>query len=299
MSTFQTIIMVLAAFVIGMSVVTFPKVKKAVLKKLASVRVRREVEDDRKYAEKNMYLTACGHAEAYYEKAEVVWVRLIGGKKYNSVEELFRNESMRKETHLELEDMRRRLENVRLANIQEMYRPSACTEFPTEKMVGKNLFVYKTGDIRISDKLMATIGTKSNGHLDITRIFLSDTGLDDSKAIQTISLTAAGTTKESFELYKAIANEYMTSQEYAYEDEEVNTIYERLLFYNDIVVDQKAVEFRAGRVYFKAHNKLPKVTPRITADEVMSGEVEFSPELRAKDEVAEAIRNAVPHTVSK
>lgn len=71
-----------------------------------------EVEDDRKHTAKNEFATDDGNAEGYWENSEIVWVRLKGGKKYNSFEELFRNESIPKETYEELLDIQRRLVNV-------------------------------------------------------------------------------------------------------------------------------------------------------------------------------------------
>lgn len=267
---------------------------EAAKKKMDQSLMKHEIEQDFDHVQDNDFILEGGGntVTGHYKEGLVAWVCINKGTKYDSFEELLRNESMPKELYEEVLEAQRRLSNVRQVMTQDIYYPKNFTKYETATMLGQDLFAYRKGNIRVSDRVLITIGELSNKHMGITHMYIAETKIEDAVAVQFIDLSLKDNSVERLNRYAEISSQYMSSEEFKHEDKEIALIQERLEFYNDLVIDQEAVEFNSGRIFLKAHNKQPKINQ--PAQPVVKQEAP-APEVTVKKMVDEAIKTAIPH----
>lgn len=253
MFNFFTIVIALAALFVGiLSAVYGPRIVKSIKEVKEERRIAREVQEDLEAVEKDrLYTTADGHAEVRWKNGALLYVCLKGGHKYDSFEELFRNEKMEMSTHEELENVKRRLENTVRYIEENMYKPKFRTEYNTEKELGRKLYVYRTGELMLSDRIMVSIN-KINGEMIVTGALVGAHGLKSSDAIRVLDFIVTDENpQEQVDKYLDVWMSYLSNPEYEDEAKMVEELQEHFEFYNSVIRDGQ-VTFSGGKIFIKA-----------------------------------------------
>jgi hypothetical protein len=250
-----------------------------------------EIQEDKATAiKRNMHKSPDGKAEVLIENAEVVWVRLVGKeRKYPSIHDLFSIEVMDMQTHDELVDLERRLRNVRVSMSDNLFLPKTHHVYHTKRDLGQDLVIYREGDIRISDRMILTIGRQKTGPfkdgLGVIGVLLSFSNLDHAGVFHDWDFqVSAKNPQEQVEVFLDTYNHYLTMEEFEDEAREIAKVQNSLEFYNMVTKDGQ-ISIIGGRVYIRA------VPPLILQVEDTEKDLDF--EVSARQNINDRIKNAI------
>jgi hypothetical protein len=184
---------------------------------------------------------------------------------------------------MELDDV---LKKVQMVVDMETRPAPAYVEHQTENELKQNLFVYREGAVRVSDRLIVTIGRNLDGELDIVHALMSRNHLKIDKSKYDLSFILEDDAQRTMNQIEFSAQ--LNHLEFEYEKAQIDLIDERLEFYNAMIASNQ-VKIVNGQVYIQTPLRKPVATTPEQAHETVE-------ERRARAAIERKIKNAVPHS---
>lgn len=255
MST-STIFIAVIALLLGVVLAVYiQKVVASVRLWVDEVRMEKEAKKAKAYEEELRkdinetkqisFTTTDGNVEIQVLNHKLSWIRVKGGEKYTSFEDLLASERMPKTTYSEVVEIQERLQEIQSTVQEEMYVPSYYTVIPTARDLGRDLVIYQHGDIRVTDRFILHLDENADGDLDLLGAFISTESLDTSRSIYELDFSG-----EDMKSQMELLLHHLSREEFAEEASEMQKIMENIEFYNAVMNSGK-VEILDGRAYIK------------------------------------------------
>jgi hypothetical protein len=198
------------------------------------------------------FITTDGLVEGYIKDYEIESISLKGGKSYSSFEDLFAHEKMPTSTYKELVEAQASLVEIQNNIKEDMYVPKFYTTMNTTEELGRDVVIYRQGDIRLTDRLIITIGENSEKEVDTVKVLMSYGSLEDtSRSIFALNfLVTEDDPQEKVDDNKKLFFQLLSKPTFKVEADKMRKVGDDLDFYNQLVKEDK-IYFYKGRAHLR------------------------------------------------
>lgn len=239
---------VVTAFLAGMF---GPKIIRKVRTDREERMHRKEVEEGLALTKDGRFLSSDGMVEARMKDHHIEWIRLVGGEKRESIEELLMRDSMPMTTYEEILELKEDMNDVQKLAQEEMYHPSYFTKIQTSDELGEDLYIYRHGKIRLTNRLIVTVGEGSTGNVEVLGAYISSNNLERTQSLYELDFVTTAM-NPLVKVHKAedIFDSFLQRPDFKEEKEIMNQMDKRLEFYNRCITEG-SVYLSGGRAYIK------------------------------------------------